>query len=122
MKIEIVIRLDVIGFHRFPAHDGFLANEHRHTFNIAIHIPVNHDNRDIEFIGAKSRLLLVIPKYFDKQYSSIEFSTYGVNFQDKSCESIAKSIYDIARIHLEATPSKIEVYEDNENGAIVYFD
>jgi hypothetical protein len=130
MRTEVVIRLQIEGFHKYPEHPDFLAHEHRHIFYINVHIPVGHDNRQIEFIEYKNRIKQLIENYFPaKRHTFInkdngQESSYslGIQFGDLSCEQIAKKIYGRTFEVDCRKPSKIEVFEDNENGAVVYFD
>ena len=94
------------GFHCWPDAPeavGFLRDKHRHVFHVRVDVSVSHSDRDVEFILFKQQL--------DKDIQSIaeerDTSTW-------SCESWCEAI-------LDTYPSaiRVEVSEDNENGAVV---
>ena len=80
---------------------GFLRNPHRHVFHVTVKIPVNHDDRDIEFIDFKNKLEKYIQEVF-----------YNKNIGQTSCEMICKEIM----LHFPLI-TYIKIMEDNENGA-----
>ena len=88
---------------------SFLASPHRHIFHFKIWVNVTHDDRDIEFIQFK--------RWLESLYSD---GTLQLNF--KSCEMIAREL--LAKI-LDKYPDrdtvKLEVSEDNENGAFLKY-
>ena len=88
---------------------SFLASPHRHIFHFKIWITVTHDDRDIEFIQFK--------RWLEGLYSD---GTLQLNY--KSCEMIARDL--LAKI-MEKYPNrdtiKLEVSEDNENGAFLKY-
>jgi len=99
------------GIHCYPdAPEGveFLRNDHRHVFHFRVDIEVWHNDRDIEFILFKRELE----------------SLYGddilkLNYQ--SCEMMGN---DLAAYLQETYPGrdlKVEVSEDGENGAVLYY-
>ena len=110
MKTTIVCRLQVEGVHQWSKcpfkQVRFLRDEHRHIFFIECEKIVNHDDRDVEFIMFKRE----ITKYLTDKYNDGEC----LKFKNMSCEMIAKELllkYELIRC---------SVFEDNENGAIVY--
>lgn len=105
-RTEVFCRLTFEGFHRWPdAPDevAFLRDAHRHVFHVEVRVPVEHDERDVEFILLKRHVLDLI--------AGIQLDgTCG----DWSCETWA-------RVILNATgASSVTVSEDGENGATVY--
>ena len=107
MKKEIIINLDVEGFHYWedaPLVVSFLKDSHRHIFKIKVGIEVTDSNREKEFF---------IEQWHLKEWFG---EAYGVpaHFKSMSCEMIAEEV-------LEFIPyaSWCEVWEDNENGARV---
>lgn len=89
-----------------PFDVSHLANKHMHYFVIRIWVQVSHLNRAIEFIQLRRWL---------EQY----FGLGPYNFGCKSCEEIAA---DIAQELAESYPTselRVEVAEDNINGALV---
>jgi hypothetical protein len=105
MKTSIWVTSQFVGFHRWvnaPDDVAFLRSYHRHVFHVKVHIPVTHQDRDVEFFTFKKRL---------DAYLSVAF--HETKF-DQSCEMIAEKIlgaFDCASV--------VEVSEDGENGAIV---
>lgn len=80
----------------------YLKNEHRHLFGIKVYKTVTHNDRDIEFIVLKHRVI----EYLEQKYP--EHKLGGT-----SCEMLAEELIK------EFDLIKCEVNEDNENGAIV---
>ncbi len=80
----------------------YLRDPHRHIFHITAHKQVFHNDRDVEFIMLKHR----IEEYLFEQYPQ---GYLGAT----SCEMLGHELmgaFDLL---------KVEVSEDNENGAIV---
>ena len=77
----------------------FLKNEHRHIFFIKCYKEVLHNNRDIEIILFKNKIL----KYLQDKFKN--------KFENMSCEDIAENLITEFKL------SECEVLEDNENGA-----
>lgn len=117
MRTAIVVTLQFEGFHNWAdARNllpivGFLADRHRHVFHVKAEKLVQHDDRDVEIIMFKTRLL----KYLKETYPS---NTYpflnGIELGSKSCEMIAAELLN------EFDLTRCEVLEDGENGAVVY--
>lgn len=83
---------------------SFLGFPHRHIFHLKVEIAVTHDERDIEFIQFK--------RWCERQYSQ-----GTLQFDGKSCETIAN---ELGLQILSTYPGRdlsITVSEDNENGA-----
>jgi hypothetical protein len=120
-KTFIYTTLQKEGYHSFPEaatletfatgkddlYDvSHLAHKHMHYFTIKISVQVSHSNRDIEFIQLR--------RWLD-QY----FGIGPVDFGNRSCEMIAE---DISLELAESYPNselRIEVAEDNINGAFI---
>jgi hypothetical protein len=104
------------GIHCFPAaltdpklvDVNFLGNPHRHIFHFKIAIEVYHNDRDIEFIQFK--------RWLENLYSA---SILQLDF--KSCEMIAEDLYLQIANKYPNRCVKIDVSEDNENGACLEF-
>lgn len=106
MPAEVWIRTNFPAFHQWLAakgRAGFLANVHRHIFHVEMHWPVEHDDRDIEFITTKAG----VDEWIHKCW-------WGMNLGSTSCEMMARELMVIF------DASKVTVSEDNENGATVY--
>jgi hypothetical protein len=109
------------GIHRYPAAAtdpklatgdwldvSFLSTPHRHVFHFRVEMSVFHDDRDIEFIQAK--------RIMEQWYSN---GTLQLNY--KSCEMIARELYDMCYAKWPSRDYVIEVSEDGENGCRMYF-
>lgn len=104
------------GIHCYPAaltdpmltDVNFLGNPHRHIFHFKIAIEVYHNDRDIEFIQFK--------RWLENLYSA---SIIQLDF--KSCEMIAEDLYLQIATKYPGRKVKIDVSEDNENGAYLEF-
>lgn len=92
-----------------PAGVEFLRNDHRHIFHFRIDIEVWHDDRDIEFILFKREL----------EALHGENGTLDLNF--KSCEMLANDLAEYIQDAYPGRDLKIEVSEDGENGAVMYY-
>lgn len=103
--------LAVDGIHRWedcPIEEvKFLRDDHRHMFFVRAYAPVEHQNRFIEFIELKHKILDYLKaRYWDEQKRSHYFGKM-------SCEMIAEEL--IKQFDL----CQCECSEDLENGAIV---
>jgi hypothetical protein len=101
------------GIHKFPGASGlpgveFLQYDHRHMFHFRVEIQVFHDDREIEFILFKRELL----KLYDE-------ATLELNY--KSCEMMSDDLAKYITGHYPGRFLKIEVSEDGENGAVMYY-
>jgi len=120
-KRFIYVKFQKEGIHKYPAaatdpalatgdeYDvSFLANPHRHIFHFEVAIEVHHNDRDIEFIQFK--------RWLEKLYSE---GTLQLNF--KSCEMISDDLYESVASRYPDRDIVINVSEDNENGASIYY-
>lgn len=100
---NIIVKLQYIGIHCWkdcPLEEvKYLRDPHRHTFYITCKKEVNHDDRDIEIIMFKDKILAWLDQ------------TYNGNFGTMSCEMIARALMN------EFELNYCMVLEDNENGA-----
>jgi hypothetical protein len=87
---------------------SFLAYPHRHIFYFQASIEVTHNDRDIEFIQFK--------RWIESLYS-----TNTLQLDYKSCEMIAEDLYQQINAKFPGRSVKIDVSEDNENGAHLEF-
>lgn len=110
------------GIHRYPAAAtdpklatgdwldvSFLASPHRHIFHFRVEMEVFHDDRDVEFIQLKR----ILESWYSEKTLSVDF---------KSCEMIAKDLYDKIAVTWPDRAIRIEVSEDGENGCRIYFE
>jgi hypothetical protein len=110
MNIQIVITIQVEGFHNWPeapSEVSFLADRHRHIFHIKCWKSVSHDDRDIEIILFKREVL----NYMNRMYFSSETNSH--EFGHRSCEMLASDLIEAYNLHA------CEVLEDGENGSYV---
>lgn len=87
---------------------SFLRVKHRHMFHVKAFAEVNHDDRDVEFIWLKR----MISEWIQRKYQKTEFGYLDLG--PTSCETIATDIMNQFGL------VRVEVNEDNENGAIVW--
>lgn len=118
MKTNIIVKLQVEGFHNWPAAKdilpevGFLSDRHRHIFHIVCKKAVSHSDRDVEIIMFKRQILEYLYARYTKHGSaSISFVH---EFGPKSCEMLAEEL--LKEFDLEYC----SVLEDDENGAEVF--
>jgi hypothetical protein len=104
MLRAVVVRFQFEGFHRWtlaPPQHGYLANTHRHMFHVRAVRPVQHNDRDIEFIELKRDMLTYCQH------------VYGRCPTEYSCEHMAEALVK------QFSLSLCEVSEDGENGGLI---
>lgn len=117
MNKKIVVTNNFKGYHKYaeaPRNVSFLSNMHRHIFNVKTIIEVFHNDRDIEFFQLQHEIEMFVKNRYRKVWEQ-----YIDGIYIESCEALAESI--IKHLH-EKYPDRhvcVEVWEDNENGAIV---
>ena len=107
------------GIHKFPGADkdpkyatgdwddvSFLGFPHRHLFYFYVTVSVTHNDRDIEFIQFKREL----ERLFTKNVVHLDY---------QSCEMVAESLINYIEENYPNRAVRVEVYEDDENGAIL---
>ncbi len=127
MNSEIVCKFNVPGLHFWPNPPeiyNYLGNLHRHIFFFEIYIRVGELNRQYEFIHLKSLLTELVLNSFHKAtpQSKLGHLKNTVLFGGMSCEMIALELYTLIKNNYVYDISKIAVYEDNENGAILSYE
>lgn len=108
-KTAIGVRVKVPGFHFWlnaPKEVEFLKSKHRHLFGIEAVFNVDHDDRDREFFLMQKK----IEQFLN---STIWFRDGGYQFEEMSCEMIAKMLLD----GLDLVRCRVD--EDGENYAEV---
>jgi hypothetical protein len=108
---QIRISFQKEGIHKYPAAKDlkgveFLQYPHRHIFYFYVQLQVFHDDREVEFILFKREM----ENLFDKGVMQADY---------KSCEMLANNLLDYIETNYPNRICQVEVYEDNENGAIV---
>lgn len=100
----IVINLQFEGIHQWKNCNIedviFLKNPHRHIFHVELIKKVNHNDREIEIIMLKRKIL---------DYIGLQ----PVNLENQSCEDIAENLYKYFNAY------SVKVTEDGENGALI---
>ena len=117
IQTTVFCSLQVEGIHSWPKcpHEevSYLRDPHRHIFHIKAYKKVNHDDRDVEFIMMQHS----IQKYLLEKYQcGPRVGNFGFNafmFGSMSCEMIGLELLKALDL------CKVEVNEDDENGAIV---
>lgn len=107
------------GIHKFPGADtdpkyatgnwddvSFLGFPHRHIFHFYVTLGVTHNDRDVEFIQFKREL----ERLFTKNVVHLDY---------QSCEMVAENLINYIEEHYPNRGVRVEVYEDDENGAIL---
>lgn len=100
-----IIKTHIEGVHRFPGAVGeeiYLSYQHRHLFQIIVHIEQFHGDRDIEYLDFKRFLLGICPKG---------------DMGTMSCEQMAEYILSKIKGKYPNRKVKVVVLEDGENGA-----
>lgn len=103
-QTNIVIRTSFSALHCWPdcpiKEVSYLKQVHRHVFHVEMKWPVNHNDRDIEFIQMKNR----VNKWLQLNYE-------GADLGATSCEMMCEELMGMFQA------SFVSVFEDNENGA-----
>ena len=109
------------GYHCFPeaATDSTFATgdyldvshlsvRHFHYFYFKVWVEVNHHNRDIEFIQLR-------------RWIQLQYESKSLEMNSKSCEMLADELIEILREKYPGVGIKVDVSEENINGAIVEY-
>lgn len=107
LKIRVFCTTSFEGYHKWseaPDYVRYLRDLHRHIFHVRCEKLVSHEERDVEFITLKQ----AISGYIDslQYHKREEINTW-------SCETWARTILEHFNL------DKVEVSEDDENGAVV---
>jgi hypothetical protein len=120
-KKFIYVQFQKEGYHCFPeaavdpqfkTDDEYdvshLAHRHMHYFYVKVWLSVSHSNRQVEFIQ------------FRRWLESL-YATNALELNNKSCEMIAEDLYDVIATRYPDREIRIDVSEDNINGAYLEF-
>ena len=115
MKTNIIVNLQFEALHCWPAcpddhKEVYLKQPHRHVFHIKLKIPVNHCDRDIEFIELKRWIVNGLYRTYGKGDLRLTVPDLGA----MSCEMLA------SKLMREWNAMYVSVLEDGENGAEIY--
>ena len=102
------------GIHKFPGAKDlpgveFLQYPHRHMFHFYVTLQVRHDDREVEFI------------LFKRELENL-YTEHSLELDNQSCEMMAEGLINYIEDNYPKRAVKVEVYEDNENGAVVHND
>ena len=102
------------GIHKFPGAKDlpgveFLQYPHRHMFHFYVTLQVRHDDREVEFI------------LFKRELENL-YTEHALELDNQSCEMMAEGLINYIEDNYPKRAVKVEVYEDNENGAVVHND
>ena len=107
----IFVRFTFPGWHRWagaPAHRSYLADRHRHLFNVEVRMQVGHDDREVEFHDLLDRARAIF---------EFELGERG-NFGAHSCEMLGRELGDRLAKQYQRNVV-VTVSEDGECGAMV---
>jgi hypothetical protein len=110
MRKNIIVTLQIAGVHQWKEclieEVSYLRDLHRHVFYITCKVAVESNDRQIEIIRFKNRVLNYVATEWGR-------GNRECNFENMSCEAIAEQL--VKHFNL----SYCKVLEDNENGAEV---
>jgi hypothetical protein len=109
MKNTVIVNFEIEGFHNYPnapKQVSFLSFNHRHTFVVKAGYLVQDLNREKEIFICRDEI---------KNYLTESFGS-PCQFENMSCEMIAKEILEFAQ---EDGMVWCEVWEENTGGARV---
>lgn len=107
---SILITTQFEGFHKYPKAPkevAFLRSLHRHLFHVKVQIEVFSDSRDIEFFIFKRQVQEIIDKHVSKLKD------------DRSCESIGKTILNGVLALYKDRRIEVSIGEDQENYSVI---
>lgn len=107
MERYVICHIAVQGFHKWegaPEQLSYLAQRHRHIFEIRAQFMVFNNDRQIELISKQDE----IKKYLLDKYGNKDGAC---EFGGMACEHIAEEIIDVFDAH------SVEVLEDGYGGA-----
>lgn len=117
MNKYIIVTNNFKGYHRYakaPANVQFLQNIHRHVFNVKTTIEVFHNERELEFFCLQDEIERFIRRHYNHKWT-----TYVEGIYIGSCEALAEALVLYLKETYPGRYVRVEVWEDNENGAIV---
>lgn len=103
-------RFRITGFHRWAdaaSHREYLGQRHRHLFGVTVRVPVEHDDRAVEFHDLLDAARDAWP--------GLEGDDMGA----RSCEALARVVGTTLIHRLRVPWVDVEVTEDDECGAEV---
>ena len=116
MAARVIAVVRVPGFHRWPEAPEvvrFLRERHRHVFTVRCEWVVGGDDRQVEFFVAQGWIRSALATWPSDQR--------GIEFDRRSCETIARNVAEVLSAFGYPAPSAVEVWEDDEDGSRVEF-
>lgn len=112
---EVCATVRIVAFHRWPDAPEdvvHLAARHRHVLTVRVWCVVEHADRAVEFHQLQRSLRgLLTALYPSRNVGELELGA-------RSCEHVARDVLEhTARLQAQAV--RVEVWEDDENGATV---
>jgi hypothetical protein len=115
VKATVIATLTAVGYHRWPdapPHRAYLRTRHRHLFWFRVEVEVEGLDRVIECHDLAHFTRTAIGNAW---HPGLE---QDHDFDTLSCEAIAETLATILHRRYNA-PCRVQVLEDNENGAMV---
>jgi hypothetical protein len=112
MKKYVVVKTQFMATHQWSTCEHieviFLRHPHRHIFYVTVWFEVQGSDRELEFFMTKKDIDLAVNVWNDRFIGNM------------SCEMLAEEI--VGRLHTIGynTVHRVDVFEDNENGAVIY--
>ena len=118
----IKVRNDFTGYHRYaqaPEDVAFLRAWHRHHFLVASEIPVEHNERDIEFFELQNE----VQQWVEANYMSAprECASYLPGVWIQSCETFAEQLAMYLKDKFGVCYARVTVSEDGECEATIVY-
>lgn len=113
---HITVRWSVPGMHCWPdatPERGYLADHHRHLFHVHVVIPVDHEDREVEFHD--------LLEYAQEALTTFPLVGGAHDFGHRSCEALALLVAAYVQAQWPR-PVRVAVLEDGECGAVVEVD
>tara|TARA_R110000824_G_scaffold249220_2_gene438150 strand:- start:4632 stop:5024 length:393 start_codon:yes stop_codon:yes gene_type:complete len=119
MSTEVCATVKIVGFHCWsgaPEDVDHLTVRHRHLFTVRVWCWVGHPDREVEFHQLQRRVHWSLVSMYGSEQNQFEIELDG-----RGCEHVANDL--IVHPPLNDLPiSRVEVWEDDENGAVIYTD
>lgn len=120
-KAFVYCSFQIEGYHMYPGADvhpstatgdyldvSHLGERHFHYFNFRVHVEVKHEERDIEFIQLRRRIVA-------------EYQKGGLEMNGKSCETLSDELFKTLNDWYPNRDIKIDISEEGINGAYVEY-
>jgi hypothetical protein len=118
MITEVCATVKLVGFHCWsgaPEDVDHLSVRHRHLFTVRVWCWVGHPDREVEF----HQLQRWVHTSLITMYGSKGDHEHEMELGGRGCEHVANDLINDLSL-LDVPISRVEVWEDDENGAVVY--